>query len=86
MNNKLEIIMLQTKSITENMNKIKDMLNGCRDIANNNIETAKSLNNPEIAYAYEHISSDIETVSRYVDTVLTMLENEKKNEHRARYK
>ena len=49
MNNKLEIIMLQTKAITENMNKIKDMLNGCRDIANNNIETAKSLNNPKIA-------------------------------------
>lgn len=81
--NILKMIELQTKCITESVSQVKEMLEGCEDMANDNLALAKARKETDIAYKYEHIANDIGSVKRQIDMILRMLEDEKRNERNA---
>ena len=81
--NILKMIELQTKCITESVSQVKEMLEGCEGMANDNLALAKARKETDIAYKYDHITNDIGSVKRQIDMILRMLEDEKRNERNA---
>lgn len=84
--NILKLIETQTKLIAESIGQIKDMLEGCEDMANDNFSLAKARKELDIAYKYDHIRNDIGSVKRQIDMILRSLEDEKRNERNAMFR
>ena len=84
--NILKLIETQTKCITESIGQVKEMLEGCEDMANDNFSLAKARKEMDIAYKYDHIRNDIGSVKRQIDMILRSLEDEKRNERNAMFR